>query len=200
MSDGMSTACQTSDETPLPRLSNKLDNIPQNDDLGMNDVLCDVMQVDNTTGKTVGKLVERPTFLKNASSSFIKNNKFLSPTRPYSLEFESKPPHINVANECPLSNKFQKSLVAGLIRDKVLIPCDKTELQCTANSFFVGEGASTRLITDFKCLNPYMKQKLPVHKCDCRSIAVKLSEPGFRANLDMRRAFFSIPIAQQECS
>eukprot|EP00919_Chromeraceae_sp_WS-2016_P068351 GHVR01161935.1.p1 GENE.GHVR01161935.1~~GHVR01161935.1.p1 ORF type:complete len:230 (+),score=29.05 GHVR01161935.1:127-816(+) len=202
---------------------------------GVNHVLCDVLQVDNTAGVNVGELPKHPTathtqtceslehptnhacdaclsanvhphthndildsekfmnelpFLKDASPLFIKNNKFKSPTRPYELEFESKPPSINVANECPLIDKFQKTLVAELIRDKVLIPCDKTQLQCIANSFFVGEGASTRLITDFKCLNPYMKQKLPVHKCDCRSIAVKLSEPGFRANL-MRRAFFS---------
>eukprot|EP00919_Chromeraceae_sp_WS-2016_P024609 GHVR01058164.1.p1 GENE.GHVR01058164.1~~GHVR01058164.1.p1 ORF type:complete len:111 (+),score=4.02 GHVR01058164.1:545-877(+) len=40
--------------------------------------------------------------LKN-DTNIIKNNKYMSPTRPYHLEFNSEPPRINVANFCKLT-------------------------------------------------------------------------------------------------
>eukprot|EP00919_Chromeraceae_sp_WS-2016_P045159 GHVR01107628.1.p1 GENE.GHVR01107628.1~~GHVR01107628.1.p1 ORF type:complete len:594 (+),score=23.02 GHVR01107628.1:1730-3511(+) len=143
-------------------------------------------------------------FVKNDSLCFknisneIKFTKFKSPTRPYHLEFNSEPPRINVANYCKLHTTKQEDLIKELVHKKILIACDSKKLRCIANSFFVGEGKKTRLITDFKCLNPFLKLKLPKHRMDARSIAVRLSKHGFRSNLDLSRAFYSIPIATED--
>eukprot|EP00919_Chromeraceae_sp_WS-2016_P001819 GHVR01004399.1.p1 GENE.GHVR01004399.1~~GHVR01004399.1.p1 ORF type:complete len:521 (-),score=60.06 GHVR01004399.1:569-2131(-) len=142
--------------------------------------------------------VENDSICLKNDTNLIKNNKYMSPTRPYHLEFNSEPPRINVANYCKLRTPKQEDLIKELIHKKILIPCDSTKLRCIANSFFVGEGKKTRLITDFKCLNPFLKLKLPIHRMDARSIAVRLSKHGFRSNLDLSRAFYSIPIAKTE--
>eukprot|EP00919_Chromeraceae_sp_WS-2016_P001814 GHVR01004394.1.p1 GENE.GHVR01004394.1~~GHVR01004394.1.p1 ORF type:complete len:307 (-),score=31.63 GHVR01004394.1:505-1425(-) len=102
----------------------------------------------NTPPHLEHTIVENDSICLKKFSNEIKHNKYQSPTRPYHLEFNSEPPRINVANFCKLRTPKQEDLIKELVHKKILIPCDSTKLRCIANSFFVGEGKKTRLITD----------------------------------------------------
>eukprot|EP00919_Chromeraceae_sp_WS-2016_P064157 GHVR01151781.1.p1 GENE.GHVR01151781.1~~GHVR01151781.1.p1 ORF type:complete len:264 (-),score=31.66 GHVR01151781.1:73-864(-) len=158
--------------------------------------------IDTPTQQSTGPLLESVMHSvcsqKMTADNSIKFKNFQSPTREYDFTFiNNNTPTINVANACYFNTVDEKNLIQELVTNGVLTRINPHECQVICNSFFVGEGNKTRLITDFKSINKYMKKIIQPSFMESKNIAINLSRPGFRANLDLTRAFYSIPLSKQ---
>eukprot|EP00919_Chromeraceae_sp_WS-2016_P007024 GHVR01016440.1.p1 GENE.GHVR01016440.1~~GHVR01016440.1.p1 ORF type:complete len:796 (+),score=76.11 GHVR01016440.1:51-2438(+) len=112
----------------------------------------------------------------------------------HDFEFEK----VNSRANCKIQDPEERKKFEELIQTGVLIEVNRQELKCLSPTDIIDSQGKKRVVTNFTSLNEECMHTKDYKKPEeCNKIAQHLSKHGYRGAIDLKSAFFSIPVDEE---